>query len=85
MKLFEDDIDATKNYLPYDGEVNYYGKIMKAVEANHYYEALLHNIEWKNDEAFILGKLIITKRKVAWYADEPFEYTYSNRTKKALP
>ena len=39
----------------------------------------------KNDEAVIFGKLILTKRKIAWYGDTEFEYTYSNRTKKALP
>jgi alkylated DNA repair dioxygenase AlkB len=27
----------------------------------------------------------LTKRKVAWYGDIPFEYTYSNATKTALP
>ena len=32
-----------------------------------------------------MGKLIITKRKVAWYGDSAFEYSYSNRTKIALP
>jgi alkylated DNA repair dioxygenase AlkB len=45
----------------------------------------MHNIEWRNDESLIYGKLITTKRKVAWYADEPFDYTYSNITKQALP
>jgi alkylated DNA repair dioxygenase AlkB len=65
--------------------VNYYGKLFSQLEADHYYKNLLTAIEWKNDEAFILGKLIITKRKVAWYGDTEFEYTYSNRTKKALP
>ena len=43
------------------------------------------NIEWKNDEAIIFGKLIVTKRKVAWYGEKQFEYTYSNTTKYALP
>ena len=33
----------------------------------------------------IFGKKIITKRKVAWYGDIPFPYTYSNTTKTALP
>lgn len=45
----------------------------------------MENIEWKNDEALIFGKKILTKRKVAWHAQQPFEYTYSNITKKALP
>ncbi|WP_432714331.1 alpha-ketoglutarate-dependent dioxygenase AlkB family protein, partial [Pedobacter sp.] len=43
------------------------------------------HIDWKNDEAIIFGKRIITKRKVAWYGEKPFEYTYSNTTKLALP
>jgi len=44
----------------------------------------MHEIVWKNDEAVIFGKHILTKRKVAWYADQQFEYTYSNITKSAL-
>lgn len=85
MDLFGDSIDSTKNLLPADGIVNYYGKLFSRQEADHYFNSLLTNIDWKNDEAFILGKLIITKRKVAWYGDSAFEYAYSNRTKTALP
>ena len=85
MDLFSDSIDTTRNILPKDGTVNYYGKIFSLPDANNYLNSLLNNIEWKNDEAVIFGKLILTKRKVAWYGDREFEYTYSNRTKKALP
>jgi alkylated DNA repair dioxygenase AlkB len=31
------------------------------------------------------GKLLTTNRKVAWYGEHPFEYSYSNTTKLALP
>jgi len=85
MKLFEDIIDKTRNCLPQDGMVNYYGKLWNQKEANNYFEKLLNSIEWRNDEAVIFGKKIITKRKVAWYGEKPFEYTYSNTTKYALP
>ncbi len=85
MDLFGDIIDTNRNILPKDGIVNYYGKIFSIPDANNYLNTLLNNIEWKNDEAVIFGKLILTKRKVAWYGDMEFEYTYSNRTKKALP
>ncbi len=85
MKLFEIELDPNLNLLPKDGTVNYYGKLMNESEANHYLEVLLNTIEWKNDEAIIYGKKIITKRKVAWYGEKPFEYTYSNTTKSALP
>ncbi|MCL1689261.1 alpha-ketoglutarate-dependent dioxygenase AlkB [Elizabethkingia anophelis] len=85
MELFEREIDSTANLLPKDGTVNYYGKIFSPEEAGYYYQLLLSEIEWRNDEAIIFGKKILTKRKVAWYGDIPFEYTYSNATKTALP
>ena len=84
MELFENLSDPDQNLLPQDGTVNYYGKILKTEEANEMFEILLKSIDWRNDEATIFGKKIITKRKVAWYGDEEFEYTYSNSTKKAL-
>ena len=33
----------------------------------------------------MFGKRIVTKRKVAWYGEKAFEYSYSNTTKLALP
>ena len=85
MKLFEDDFNPTKNYLPYEGTVNYYGLICLEQQADYFLKVFLETIEWRNDEAVIFGKKIITKRKVAWYGSKPFEYTYSNVTKHALP
>jgi alkylated DNA repair dioxygenase AlkB len=85
MKLFEETIDKTKNWLPQDGTVNYYGKLFSQKEADIYLDKLLTTIDWRNDEAILFGKKITTKRKVAWYGEKPFEYTYSNTTKYALP
>src|SRR5690606_27857862 len=77
--------DKTKNWLPKDGTVHYYGKVFSTREASHYLSTLFTTIEWRNDEAIIFGKKIITRRKVAWYGEKPFDYTYSKVTKKALP
>ncbi len=85
MDLFNSSIDKTKNWLPKDGKVHYYGHILNKALADFYLKKLLESIEWRNDEAIIFGKRIITKRKVAWYGDKPFEYTYSNTSKYALP
>jgi alkylated DNA repair dioxygenase AlkB len=83
MDLFS--TDEITNRLPYDGTVIYYGKVLNRVQADFYFNRLLTGLEWKNDEARILGKHIVTSRKVAWYGDEKFPYTYSNTTKQALP
>ena len=85
MDLFSTGFDTNVNLLPKDGTVNYYGKVFSHQDANHFLECLLSKIAWKNDEAIIFGKRIITKREVAWYGDQDFEYTYSNTTKRALP
>lgn len=72
------------NWLPYDGIVNYYGRVLHLQKAQHYLHQLLETIAWKNDEAIIFGKHIITKRKAAWYGDQNYNYTYSGTTKQAL-
>ena len=81
MDLF----NTTKNILPFDGEVNYYGRVLNNESSQAYFDMLLNDIQWENDKAIIFGKLILTKRKVAWYGDLPYEYTYSKTTKLALP
>jgi len=85
MNLFEQMDHKPQNLLPQDGTVLYCGPIMLFAEASLYFDILMHEIEWQNDEAIIFGKKIITKRKVAWYADEAFSYTYSQTTKMAMP
>ncbi|ENU29273.1 hypothetical protein F991_02835 [Acinetobacter sp. CIP-A165] len=85
MQLFDIEVDPNHNHLPYDGTVQYYGKVVEGLSADDYFEKLMHNIAWQNDQAIIFGRQITTKRKVAWYGDRAFEYTYSNINKYALP
>ncbi len=85
MELFDNQDDNTANLLPRDGIANYYGRIFDKTASDQFLFLLLHHIDWRNDEAVIFGKKIITRRKVAWYGSRPFEYTYSGITKTALP
>lgn len=85
MDLFEQALAEPINILPQGGEVNYYGEVMSQSESDFYFNALLNEVDWRCDQAMIFGKRIETRRKVAWYADQPFTYTYSKITKCALP
>lgn len=85
MDLFEALDGRPVNLLPYDGTVYYYGVVLGEQESKEIFDRLLCDIEWRFDEADILGQKIVTKRKVAWYGDEPYSYTYSKITKIALP
>ena len=73
------------NLLPFDGQADYYGTIMGTPAAGRYMDSLMRSIEWRNDEAVIFGRHIITKRKVAWYGDSDYNYAYSNIIRQALP
>jgi len=82
MKLFDDN-NPERNLLPYDGTVNYYGVVID--EPFVFYDVLLNEIDWQNDQAIVFGKLITTKRKIAWQGDKRFEYKYSGIQKIASP
>lgn len=81
MDLFSQ--NSVKNILPFDGVTNYHGIVLNSKKHDFYFKKLLESIDWKNDEAIIFGKRIITKRKVAWYGLEEYSYTYSKITKTA--
>ena len=81
MDLFSS--DKITNILPFDGITNYHGIVLNKKQCDFYYQQLFKKINWKNDEAIIFGKKIITKRKVAWYGDSEYSYTYSKVTKTA--
>lgn len=81
MDLFN--TSCKKNILPFDGITNYHGKFLNSNQCAFFYNRLMNTIDWKNDEAIIFGKKIITKRKVAWYGESKFSYTYSKITKTA--
>jgi alkylated DNA repair dioxygenase AlkB len=85
MDLFDQVQGQPHNLLSSDGDVRYYGRVIPIAKADQYLEGLLESIDWKNDEAIIYGRHILTKQKVAWYGDKPYAYTYSRTTKHALP
>lgn len=85
MDLFSDSFRKLGNLLPFDGTVHYHGAVMSPQTANGYFESLFRDIAWQHDQAVMFGERIVTARKVAWYADAPFRYTYSRITRTALP
>lgn len=85
MSLFEEQDKEIVHLIAKDGIVDYYGPIFAREAADHHLQQLLSDIQWKNDEAIIFGKRIVTKRKVAWYGNHEYGYTYSKVTRYALP
>lgn len=85
MDLFDDQQNPSHNWLPYDGEVYYHGPIMSYAEADKYLQQLTTGLDWQADQVNMMGRLITTRRLVAWYASQTLSYTYAGVTKTPLP
>ena len=83
MDLFNSEITANK--LPYDGEVNYYGPVLSLKESQEFFEVLTNEIKWQKDSSVMFGKLIVTDRKMAFYAEDKLTYTYAHVERHTLP
>ena len=68
---------STINVLSRDGRVDYYPAIFKPDTCATLVNALTRSLDWQVDQIYMFGKLITTKRKVAWVADDGCFYTYS--------
>ena len=73
------------NLLPIDGKVRYFGGVLDPKKLEVYFSYLEKNLEWKQDQIKVFNKTRVTDRKVAWYGDSPFLYSYSGDSKVAIP
>jgi alkylated DNA repair dioxygenase AlkB len=83
--LFPECLNDSKNLLPFHGEVIYRPALLNPLQRDFFFQSFCKCILWKQDEIKLFGKVILTKRKVAWYGDDFLKYTYSGVTKTALP
>lgn len=63
--------------LPSDGHALYISSVFDENSCGVLFTSLLETIDWKEDQLVMFGKLIKTKRKVAWIGDAGCSYTYS--------
>lgn len=76
--LFESSINLNLK----DADVIYYPNFFNVNEANRYFDALLENLKWEQDDITIFGKTYLQPRLTAFYADNKNTYKYSNITMK---
>jgi alkylated DNA repair dioxygenase AlkB len=71
------------NILPYDGIVQDYGLVLNVEQSARYLRYFLQHLAWQPDEGMLFGQYYRTKRQVAWYGDEQYQYRYSGALKQA--
>ena len=68
---------AVANLLPKDGSAVYVPNVFDLNSSSTLFASLRETLNWQQDQLFMFGKLITTKREVAWVGDAGCSYTYS--------
>lgn len=66
-----------EKYQLIDGEVWYMNNFMPSDKAEFYFNKLLNDIRWRQEEIKYYGKIFPVPRQTAWYGYEGFNYKYS--------
>lgn len=61
-------------------DVLYYNNFLLKEEADHLYQKLLRDLNWKQYPIQMFGKTMLQPRLIAWYGDPNTSYTYSQTT-----
>lgn len=77
-------MNHSENLLPMDGVVHHFENWMSS-KTEELFQFLAKEVDWKQDEVVMFGKRVTMRRLTAWYGDRPFEYTYSQVSRQALP
>ena len=76
--LFGIDLGQCKqNLLPIDGSAQYYPEFISEEVSLSLIDQLEKSLRWDADQLIMFGKLVTTRRKVAWVGDPECTYTYS--------
>jgi alkylated DNA repair dioxygenase AlkB len=68
-----------------DAQLRYYQNFLSSEVADHYYEALLKNIPWQQDNVKVFGKVFAQPRLTSLHSNTLDTYTYSGLTLKPHP
>lgn len=73
----QQELKTTSTILDRDGRVDYFPAFFNESESTLIFNQLFQSLDWQSDQIMMFGKLITTKRKVAWVGDPDCSYTYS--------
>ncbi|MBU3605043.1 MULTISPECIES: alpha-ketoglutarate-dependent dioxygenase AlkB [unclassified Polynucleobacter] len=69
--------DHAVDILLKDGGARYYPKVFTEQDCKALMNRLQTSLKWEPEQLMMFGKLVTTRRKVAWVGDPQCSYTYS--------
>ena len=74
-------LDKNSSLIKADNlSVEYIENFFDFDQSRLYMKHLTNDIKWKREKIRMWGREIVTKKRIAWYADEGKSYTYSGST-----
>ena len=74
-------LDKNSSLIKADNlSVEYIENFFDSDQSQLYMKHLTNDIKWKREKIRMWGREIVTKKRIAWYADEGKSYTYSGST-----
>ena len=74
-------LDKNSSLIKADNlSVEYIENFFDFDQSQLYLKHLINDIKWKREKIRMWGREIVTKKRIAWYADEGKSYTYSGST-----
>ena len=74
-------LDKNSSLIKADNlSVEYIENFFDFDQSQLYMKHLTNDIKWKREKIRMWGREIVTKKRIAWYADEGKSYTYSGST-----
>jgi len=79
MDLFsqEEQEKVIEVFTVLDGEILFIRNFLSLAKSKKYYDLLLQDINWKQEQISFYGKTYPVPRKTAWYGNEGLNYSYS--------
>jgi hypothetical protein len=68
-----------ERHIIQDGELLIARRFILPEKSNAYFQLLLHNIQWRQEEIVVFGKKHLEPRLTAWHANQGTHYAYSNK------
>jgi len=68
-----------------NGEYRYFPNFFKRADADRLLKAFMENIEWKQEEMNMYGRILKFPRLTAWYGDNDKPYSFSGITLQPHP
>lgn len=85
LDFFSKNNNDSEPIIVQNGEYFYFPNFFSSLKANNFFQKLISEIDWKQEEMIIYGKSLKFPRLTSWYGDNDKPYSFSGISLKPNP